>query len=210
MVLADFVSREALDRMRVELEARYELEGEHAGWEGGRQLGPDGEVTVRRLTNCYSKSLSVAQLGADPVLIGFAQLGLQGDARWCAANFHDPVPTTPAAAGPSGHAPGHQALHADSGGNRPRHFNCECPSYFALLGKSQRSCCCSCRGVGRYDRGERQVILPTASWVSNEGGSSPLLVLVPAVSWPWVPAWGSLEPPRRDGENAQKTRENGG
>ena len=32
---------------------------------------------------------------------------------------------------------------------------------------------------------------------------------VPAVSWPWVPAWGSLEPPRRDGENAQKTRKNG-
>ena len=25
------------------------------------------------------------------------------------------------------------------------------------------------------------------------------------VSWPWAPAWGSLEPPRRDGENAQKT-----
>ena len=127
MVLTDFVSREALDRMRAELEQRYELEGEHAGWEGGRQLGPDGEVAVRRLTNCYSKSLSVAQLGADPVLIGFAQIGLQGDARWCAANFHDPVPTTPAAAGPSGHAPGHQALHADSGGNRPRHFNCERP-----------------------------------------------------------------------------------
>ena len=32
---------------------------------------------------------------------------------------------------------------------------------------------------------------------------------LPAVSWPWVPAWGSLEPPRRDGENAQKTRKNG-
>ena len=30
-----------------------------------------------------------------------------------------------------------------------------------------------------------------------------------AVSWPWVPAWGLLEPPRRDGENAQKTRKNG-
>ena len=29
------------------------------------------------------------------------------------------------------------------------------------------------------------------------------------VSWPWVPACGSLEPPRRDGENAQKTGENG-
>ena len=25
------------------------------------------------------------------------------------------------------------------------------------------------------------------------------------VSWPWVAAWGSLEPPRRDGENAQNT-----
>ena len=55
-----------------------------------------------------------------------------------------------------------------------------------------------------------QVILPTASAVSNEGRSSPLLVLVPAVSWPWVLAWGSLEPPRRDGENAQKTGKNGG
>ena len=30
-----------------------------------------------------------------------------------------------------------------------------------------------------------------------------------AVSWPWVPACGSLEPPRRDGENAQKTGKNG-
>ena len=25
------------------------------------------------------------------------------------------------------------------------------------------------------------------------------------VSWPWIPVLGSLEPPRRDGENAQKT-----
>ena len=55
-----------------------------------------------------------------------------------------------------------------------------------------------------------QVILPAAPGVSNEGGSSPLLVHLPAVSWPWVPACGSLEPPRRDGENAQKTGENGG
>ena len=54
-----------------------------------------------------------------------------------------------------------------------------------------------------------QVILPTAPGMSNEGGSSPLLALLPAVSWPWVPACGSLEPPRRDGENAQKTRKNG-
>ena len=36
------------------------------------------------------------------------------------------------------------------------------------------------------------------------------MVPLPAVSWPWAPAWGSLEPPRRDGENAQKTRKNGG
>ena len=41
-----------------------------------------------------------------------------------------------------------------------------------------------------------QVILPTAPAVSNDGGSSPLLVPLPAVSCPWVPAWGSLEPPR--------------
>ena len=55
-----------------------------------------------------------------------------------------------------------------------------------------------------------QVILPPAPGMSNEGGSSPLLALAPAVSWPWVPAWGSLEPCRRGGENAQKTGENGG
>ena len=54
-----------------------------------------------------------------------------------------------------------------------------------------------------------QVILPTAPGVSNEGPSSRLLVLVPAVSWPWVLAWGSLEPPRRDGENAQKRGKTG-
>ena len=30
------------------------------------------------------------------------------------------------------------------------------------------------------------------------------------VSWPWVPACGSLEPPRQDGENAQKMGGNGG
>ena len=53
------------------------------------------------------------------------------------------------------------------------------------------------------------MILPTASGVSNEGGSSPLLVPLPAVSWPWVPAWGLLEPPRQGGENAQKTGKNG-
>ena len=35
------------------------------------------------------------------------------------------------------------------------------------------------------------------------------MVPLPAVSWPWVSAWGSLEPPRRDGENAQKTGKNG-
>ena len=29
------------------------------------------------------------------------------------------------------------------------------------------------------------------------------------VSWAWAPSWGSLEPPRRDGENAQKTGGNG-
>ena len=27
-----------------------------------------------------------------------------------------------------------------------------------------------------------------------------------AVSWPWVVAWGALEPPRRDDQNAQKTK----
>ena len=39
----------------------------------------------------------------------------------------------------------------------------------------------------------RQVILPPASEVSNEGPRSRVLGLLPAVSWPWVSAWGSLE-----------------
>ena len=63
-----------------------------------------------------------------------------------------------------------------------------------------------------YDRvnaAVRKVILPTAAGVSNEGRSSELLVPVPAVSWPWVQAWGSLEPSWRGGENAQKTGKNG-
>ena len=30
-----------------------------------------------------------------------------------------------------------------------------------------------------------------------------------AVSWPWVPAWGSLEPSRPGDESAQTTRKNG-
>ena len=36
-----------------------------------------------------------------------------------------------------------------------------------------------------------------------------LLVPLPAVSWPWVPAWGSLEPSRQGGENAQKNGKKG-
>ena len=64
-------------------------------------------------------------------------------------------------------------------------------------------------GVGSFIS-PLQVILPPAPAVSNEGGSSELLVLLPAVSWSWVPAWGSLEPSRQDGENAQKTRKKRG
>ena len=33
----------------------------------------------------------------------------------------------------------------------------------------------------------------------------PRRCVTPGSSRPWAPAWGSLEPPRRDGENAQKT-----
>ena len=56
---------------------------------------------------------------------------------------------------------------------------------------------------------DSKVIVPTAPAVSNEGPRSRVLGLLPAVSWPWVPICGSLEPPRQDGENAQKTRKNG-
>ena len=54
-----------------------------------------------------------------------------------------------------------------------------------------------------------QLILLPSPGVSNEGGSSELFPPLPAVSWGWVPAWGSLEPPQRDVENAQKMRKNG-
>ena len=38
----------------------------------------------------------------------------------------------------------------------------------------------------------------------GEGPRSRVLVPLPAVSWPWDPPWGSLEPPRPGGENAQQ------
>ena len=41
-------------------------------------------------------------------------------------------------------------------------------------------------------------------------GSKGARGVLSSVSWPWVPAWGSLEPPCRDGENAQKMGKNGG
>ena len=56
----------------------------------------------------------------------------------------------------------------------------------------------------------KAVGVPTNFSATPAGQSSPLLVPLPAVSWPWVLAWGSLEPSRRAGENAQKTRKNGG
>ena len=52
-------------------------------------------------------------------------------------------------------------------------------------------------------------LIRLASAVSNEGPRSRVLVPLPAVSWPWVLAWGSLEPPRRGGGDAQKTGKNG-
>ena len=58
------------------------------------------------------------------------------------------------------------------------------------------------KDLGRWSP---QVILPPAPGVSNEGPRSRVLVPLPAVSWPWVLAWGLLEPLRQDGENAQKT-----
>ena len=47
-------------------------------------------------------------------------------------------------------------------------------------------------------------------WRVERRGEISLLGPVPAVSWLWVSAWGSLEPPRPGGENAQKTGKNGG
>ena len=51
-----------------------------------------------------------------------------------------------------------------------------------------------------------QVIPPIGAEGLNRRGPGGIL---PAVSWSWVPACGSLEPPRRGGENAQKTGKNG-
>eukprot|EP01045_Picozoa_sp_COSAG04_P003997 COSAG04_NODE_169_length_21636_cov_32.919023_18_plen_410_part_00 len=63
--------------------------------------------------------------------------------------------------------------------------------------------------INLHERGlnaHRQVIRPIGAEGLDRRGPPGL---VPAVSWPWVPTWGSLQPPRRDGENAQKTGKNG-
>ena len=48
-----------------------------------------------------------------------------------------------------------------------------------------------------------------AAQAHGRAGDLSALGPLAAVSWPWVPAWRSLEPSRRGGENAQKTRKNG-
>ena len=60
----------------------------------------------------------------------------------------------------------------------------------------------ACAPMGLEPSPPDQVIHPLGSKFAGRG-------VVPAVSWPWVSAWGSLEPPRRDGENAQRTGKNG-
>ena len=60
----------------------------------------------------------------------------------------------------------------------------------------------ACAPMGLEPSPPDQVIRPLGSKFAGRG-------VVPAVSWPWVPACGSLEPPCRDGENAQKTGKNG-
>ena len=52
-----------------------------------------------------------------------------------------------------------------------------------------------------------KVILPTASGVSNEGGSSPLLVPLPAVSWPWGVRLGARWNRLGETVNTRKKRE---
>ena len=68
--------------------------------------------------------------------------------------------------------------------------------------------------AGRAVRPRRLPVDPLVSiWGVERGGQfSPLSwsSCRLAVSWPWVPAWGSLEPPRQNGENAQKTGEKRG
>ena len=87
-------------------------------------------------------------------------------------------------------------------------FNSEMETYYGITeGKVDAGDCVICRYEGPRGApgmpemlsltsalvgvGLGKVILPTAPAVSNEGGSSPLLALLPAVSWLWVPAWGS-------------------
>ena len=55
--------------------------------------------------------------------------------------------------------------------------------------------------VDNVDSVPPQVIPPIGAEGLDRRGARGVLS---AVSWPWVPACGSLEPPRRDGENAQK------
>ena len=71
--------------------------------------------------------------------------------------------------------------------------------------------------AGRAQAHDRMVRATTRAHAFRTPGVSPtaetvfptVWTPVPVVSWPWVPACGSLEPPRRGGENAQKTRKNG-
>eukprot|EP01045_Picozoa_sp_COSAG04_P003080 COSAG04_NODE_121_length_24915_cov_61.932181_2_plen_277_part_00 len=79
-----------------------------------------------------------------------------------------------------------------------------CMSELALPASAPKSCCLQIERAAPC-----QLIRWLASAVSNEGRSSPLLALLPAVSWPWVPACGSLDPSRRAGENAQKGEKTG-
>ena len=52
-----------------------------------------------------------------------------------------------------------------------------------------------------------QVILPTAPGVPNEGPSSRVLGLLPAVSWPWVPAWNRLVKTVKTRKKREKTEQ---
>ena len=65
-------------------------------------------------------------------------------------------------------------------------------------------CAAAERGLGAAERDA-----PGDSSQRSGPGLKGARGVLSVVSWPWVPACGSLEPPCRDGENAQKTGKNG-
>ena len=101
---------------------------------------------------------------------------------------------------------------------------CRHPQHFCWCSCAQCCCCCVCfkrpkqvrllttRGTDARRPWPCAAASPAMRSEHPELAGPPKRCLgaLDTVSWPWIPVLGSLEPPRRDGENAQTTGKNGG